>query len=145
MSGAGHNYPMDEPGLEEDPIGNAIASLGFGAAADFLANGVVDLGGLVTDEVGGYVLEHVLQMPSDQGQEAESGGQSAAHENAAAPAFDMEQDAAASGFNMEQDVGLVDQFQNDMMHGSWGQDAGDAAHQSGQHDFDDTPDPGDMP
>ena len=114
MSRGPNDYPINEPGLEKDEIGDALLGGVVGAAADFLANGVVDLGKIVINEVGAYAVEHAVQMPSDQGPEAGAGGHSAAYEDAAAPGFNMEQDAAAPGFNMEQDaatyggVGLSD-------------------------------------
>jgi hypothetical protein len=108
------DHPINDPPIEEDDIGNALLGGFVGAATDFLANGVVDLGEIVIDEVGAYAVEHAVQMPSDQGPEAGAGGHNAAHPSAAAPGFNMEQDAAAPGFNMEQDaaayggVGLSD-------------------------------------
>src|SRR2546429_17746 len=66
---------INEPGLEEDPWGNELASgvvgvgMGLASGAASVADAVADA---VVDEIGAYAFEEAIQMPSDQGSAAET-------------------------------------------------------------------------
>jgi hypothetical protein len=96
---------INDPPIEEDDVGNALLGGFVGGTLEFIGSGAVDLGELALTELGAYASEEASAMPSDQGPQ-EPGGQTATHDDAAPPGFDMEQNAAPQGFDMEQDAAL---------------------------------------